>query len=350
MISVVIPLYNKGESVAIAIESVLVQDGVEFEIVVVNDGSTDSSGEVAQKFADGRIRIVHQSNQGVSAARNKGVALARADLIAFLDADDYFLPGHLARIQDVAEKFPTAALICCSGFAYLPDGSVYVRSAEKYEVDQIVNYFENPYFFTHTSAMAVRKAEFLAVGGYPEAMADNEDLVLSFKMALSHDVAFSPRPLSVYNYSPSRRRARLMAQGLLTNDNGDIDPALIDRYNCLYPFWAALNPSSERTQRSSAFLEFAAYDLSSQILGAFNAGRYADAHTLSCRVDSRLIDRLALAPRVLYKAIRRTSTVSPSPLSAPRRFLIGMASASWTRLGWRRRRARGYPDNWRPWI
>ena len=90
MISVVIPLYNKEKYIKRAIESVLNQTFQKFEIIVVNDGSTDKSAEIVQNIKDPRIRLINQKNAGVSAARNRGIQEAKYEYIAFLDADDFW--------------------------------------------------------------------------------------------------------------------------------------------------------------------------------------------------------------------------------------------------------------------
>ena len=94
MISVVIPLYNKEEQIADTLQSIFAQTFQDFEIVIVDDGSTDNSVEEVEKFDDSRIRLIHQTNAGVSAARNRGIEEARGELIAFLDADDEWKPEY----------------------------------------------------------------------------------------------------------------------------------------------------------------------------------------------------------------------------------------------------------------
>ena len=96
MISVVIPLYNKEKSIASTLRTVLNQTFSDYEIVIVNDGSTDGSVEEIEKVQDDRIRLVHQPNAGVSAARNRGIEEAKGELNAFLDADDEWKPDYLA--------------------------------------------------------------------------------------------------------------------------------------------------------------------------------------------------------------------------------------------------------------
>lgn len=100
MFSIVIPLYNKEQSVTNTLQSVLNQTFTEFEVVIVNDGSTDNSVEKVEAFNDPRIRLIHQANAGVSAARNKGIEEANYEWIAFLDADDLWMEDKLEFVRN----------------------------------------------------------------------------------------------------------------------------------------------------------------------------------------------------------------------------------------------------------
>ena len=94
MFSIIIPLYNKEDSVVSTVQSILHQSCADFEVIVVNDGSTDSSTERLAEISDKRIRLIDQDNGGVSRARNVGIENATSDYIAFLDADDQWHPSH----------------------------------------------------------------------------------------------------------------------------------------------------------------------------------------------------------------------------------------------------------------
>ena len=94
-VTVVIPLYNKGPYILRALNSVARQNYQDLEVIVVNDGSTDNSGEIAESFRDPRVRVLHQKNAGPGAARNHGIAETKTPLVAFLDADDEWLPEYL---------------------------------------------------------------------------------------------------------------------------------------------------------------------------------------------------------------------------------------------------------------
>lgn len=105
--SVVIPLYNKEKSIKRTINSVLEQAFQDFELIVVNDGSTDDSLQVVRGINDPRIRIIDKSNGGVSSARNRGIAEAKNEWIALLDGDDLWLPNHLENLAKAIEMFPS---------------------------------------------------------------------------------------------------------------------------------------------------------------------------------------------------------------------------------------------------
>lgn len=115
MISIVIPLYNKELSIKRTLDSVLRQEEVDFEVVIVDDGSTDTSYAIAEEYAhkDTRIRLYQQENGGPSKARNTGARNAKGDWILFLDADDELLPGALKRFYYLTYNHPEATLISC---------------------------------------------------------------------------------------------------------------------------------------------------------------------------------------------------------------------------------------------
>jgi glycosyltransferase involved in cell wall biosynthesis len=111
--SVIVPLYNKAATVVRALQSIQSQTFTDFEVIIVDDGSTDASAEQAEAFlknADGRFRMLRQSNRGPGAARNRGIAEARGQFVAFLDADDEWLPHFLERATDRLLESGTAAI------------------------------------------------------------------------------------------------------------------------------------------------------------------------------------------------------------------------------------------------
>ena len=121
-ISVVIPLWNKKAFIGDTLQSVLGQTHRDFEVIVVNDGSTDGGEDVVHSFKDPRIRLINQENSGQSAARNRGVTAARGDLIAFIDADDLWEPTFLETVLHLYEMFPQAGLFATGYKLRMPDG------------------------------------------------------------------------------------------------------------------------------------------------------------------------------------------------------------------------------------
>ena len=113
-VSIVVPLFNKARYVARCLTSILNQNFTDFELIVVNDGSTDEGEEVVRSFSDERVRLINQANAGPGAARNRGMGDARGEFIAFLDADDEWLPGYLEQSLRILMNHPeTAATTCC---------------------------------------------------------------------------------------------------------------------------------------------------------------------------------------------------------------------------------------------
>ena len=108
--SVIIPLYNKAEYISDCITSALNQLFKDYEIVVVNDGSTDASVSIVKTFSSEKIKLFHQKNLGASKARNNGVSFAKGKYVAFLDADDIWRPNHLQVLKESIDLFPNAGL------------------------------------------------------------------------------------------------------------------------------------------------------------------------------------------------------------------------------------------------
>ena len=223
MISVVIPLYNKEKSIASTLRTVLNQTFSDYEIVIVNDGSTDGSVEEIEKVQDDRIRLVHQPNAGVSAARNRGIEEAKGDLIAFLDADDEWKPEYLATQYHLFQKYPECSVFACNYEFRDVSGKVTPTLIHKLpfvgEDGILSNYFEvascsHPPLWT--SAVMVKKQVMQAIGGFPVGVTSGEDLLTWARLSINDHIAFCKRSLAIYNlgegydytHLPSRRQDR----------------------------------------------------------------------------------------------------------------------------------------------
>jgi glycosyltransferase involved in cell wall biosynthesis len=207
-VSVVMPLYNKEHEVTRAIKSVLSQTFTDFELIVINDGSTDEGPDIVRSFNDSRIKVVDQPNAGVSAARNKGITEASADLIAFLDADDEWEPDFLETIIRLRDKFASCAVFATNYF--------FCRSKEYrrptiirglppgFKEGILTDYFviaarSDPPLWS--SAVAVEKKAIEIVGGFPVGVVAGEDLLTWARLAAKYDIAFSIEP-KAYHWEP----------------------------------------------------------------------------------------------------------------------------------------------------
>lgn len=143
MISVIIPLYNCKKYITRAIESVLKQTYLPKEIIVVNDGSTDNGEKIVEEMHHPLIKVINQKNGGVSSARNTGINEARGQFIAFLDADDEWLPNHLEIITNLIELYPKCGLFATSYYIKPINQEAFMPSiADSYLADKgIINDF-----------------------------------------------------------------------------------------------------------------------------------------------------------------------------------------------------------------
>lgn len=122
LVSVIVPLYNKGPYIQRTLESILAQTYREYEVIVVNDGSSDGGDEIVRRCADPRVRLVAQKNAGPGAARNYGLAEAQGSYTAFLDADDEWLPTFLEKSVSLLERFGPEVACVSSGYFLHPPG------------------------------------------------------------------------------------------------------------------------------------------------------------------------------------------------------------------------------------
>lgn len=205
--SVVIPLYNKENYIKETLQSVIQQSFTDFEVIVVNDGSTDRSVLVTQEINDPRLKIIEQENGGVSKARNTGIQNASADYIAFLDADDLWENTFLEEINALISDFPTAGLYATSYCYQTRNGAKQQLQIEKLPKDFkkgiIPDYFKvmtSKHNFAWTSAVCIRKDIFYNDEiWFPVGEKYGEDQYVWAAVAVKHQVAYSTKNCAVYN-------------------------------------------------------------------------------------------------------------------------------------------------------
>lgn len=212
-ISIVMPLYNKQAEVSDSIASILAQTFTDWELVVIDDGSTDEGPEQVAALDDKRIRLIRQPNGGVSAARNRGIAEARCELLAFLDADDTWLPGYLQAIAALARDFPQARWFATSYLIRHPrDGEYQARLRgvpAGFRRGVLDDYFavaavsDPP---VNSSVVSVFRSAIQSIGGFPEGIASGEDLLTWARLAARFPLGYDARALSVFEVSGIERQ------------------------------------------------------------------------------------------------------------------------------------------------
>ena len=222
-VSVIIPAYNMADTIIQSVESVLCQTYADLEVIVVDDASTDTTTEILAGVSDPRLRVIRMpANAGPSAARNTGIRAAIGDLIAFLDADDIWLPTKVAKQVILFEQDPALGLAYCG--AHIVDRSLrYLRTQAAGEVWPPAGArafrriaLRQSFIVAPLSTMILRKACFDEVGLFDEGIVQAEEWDLAFRMAYWWGIGFVPEPLVLYrmtgHFNPQKRLSRHIGQ------------------------------------------------------------------------------------------------------------------------------------------
>lgn len=203
--SVIIPLYNKEVFIEKTLQCVLNQTFNDFEIIIVNDGSTDGSLEKIKTFRDDRIKIFHQENQGVSVARNKGMEIAEGEYFCFLDADDEWTYDYLENLFFTIKNFPDGGMYCSRYKTKIADGKYsyckFIDITDDYE-GYVKDFFRSS--FRHrialTSAVCIRKNILHSVGNFDKEISSGQDLDYWIRIAIKHVVVICKNITVSYNF------------------------------------------------------------------------------------------------------------------------------------------------------
>lgn len=211
--SVIIPLYNKEKDIAKTLESLFSQSFSEFEVVIVNDGSTDKSEKAVKKFSDKRIKYFSKKNEGVALTRNYGVDKATSKHIAFLDADDYWHPHHLENLYALVSKFPDQKWYATayekkhnkkfttSMISPIMEKKDWMGIVDDYFKDSLID------ALAWTSAVCMKKDFFQELNGFDSTITNGagEDTDLWLRAAIASPLAFSTRISARHNLDGSNR-------------------------------------------------------------------------------------------------------------------------------------------------
>ena len=195
--SIVIPLYNKENYIEKTLHSVLNQSYLNYEVIIVNDGSTDKSVDVVNQFSNKKIKIINQSNQGASSARNRGIAEASNQWIALLDADDIWLKNHLKELEKTINLLPKADMV---GNAYeiILHKTFHKKPIYSKSLPCVPAYIDNYFSYSLidrlfiTPAIAFKKNKFENVGGFDPNIISGQDTEFISRFAINFILGYNP--------------------------------------------------------------------------------------------------------------------------------------------------------------
>ena len=202
--SVIVPLYNKAPYVRKALESVMSQTYRNFELIIVDDGSTDNSGAICEDFLNSFTpsflhSLILQANSGVAAARNNGVATSHGEFLCFLDADDWWKPTFLEEMDKLIAEYPEAGVYCTNYIYYKPGKTHVALNLSRGYMNYPEAYLNSKQMPIWTGATCMPRRVFDEMGGFPVGIKLGEDFLLWAKTALHYKVAFCEKPLAYYN-------------------------------------------------------------------------------------------------------------------------------------------------------
>jgi glycosyltransferase involved in cell wall biosynthesis len=206
LVSVVIPTYNRAGMISQTIDNVFQQTYRNLELIVVDDGSTDDTQDMLRQYGD-RIRVVIQANSGPAVARNRGVEVARGEIIAFQDSDDLWKPAKLARQVALLVKAGTSVPCClCNAEMGIVNGKALtsfdyslIRPPQEEGLWLNVGDVLATRFVLFNQSVAIRRAAFEKLGGFDETLKYLEDYDLPLRLALEGPWAFIREPLVIYS-------------------------------------------------------------------------------------------------------------------------------------------------------
>lgn len=196
MFTVLIPLYNKEKYILNTINSVLNQTFKDFEILIINDGSTDNSLSIVQTIEDDRIRIINKKNEGVSSARNVGIQNAFYDWICFLDADDSMLPDCLMEMSELINDYPDANILVVN--SKFSNKNTNLGPEFRGYINDYFLYTNKYGYFINSSSVTINKQAFNKIGLFNTKLSYGEDLGMWIRLSKQNKIVYTPALLSIY--------------------------------------------------------------------------------------------------------------------------------------------------------
>lgn len=207
--SIIVPLYNKAPYVRKALDSIVSQTFRDWELIIVDDGSSDGSAAICEEYLSTlytihrtpleNIRLLSQPNSGVAKARNVGVENSSAPFVCFLDADDWWEPTFLEEMDKLIKEYPDAGIYATNYIYYKPGKTHVALNLERGYIDYPKAYYEGSSMPVWTGATCMSRKVFDEMGGFPLGVKLGEDFLLWAKTTLHYPAAFCDKPLAYYN-------------------------------------------------------------------------------------------------------------------------------------------------------
>ncbi len=208
LVSIIIPTYNRAHYVGDAIESTLAQTYPNKEILVIDDGSTDGTRGLVEKYLP-RVQYHHQPNKGASAARNLGIRLSRGDFVAFLDSDDRWLPEKISMQVELLEKHPAVGMVGCGEHCIDARGERFWTGYARPKLD-VESLMIRCTAFGGASRPLIRRECFDKAGLFDETLFFNEDWDMWLRIAKHYEIRNVPQPLMEWRAHDTPRPRRAM--------------------------------------------------------------------------------------------------------------------------------------------
>jgi len=237
-VSILMPAFNAEDTIQASIASVQAQERTNWELIIVDDGSTDRTLELAREAAadDPRIIVVAQENQGCGFARNTAAAHATAEFLALLDADDEYLPNYLTRMLALTERYPDRDVYSCNGYFVFPNGvRVPVRKGRAWAREREATAHEMIESSVIFIVAVLRRSAFERVGGFRRRVVEDFDFWTRILITGGRHI-YTPERLALYNLTPGSistsqdgmQRARLEVMETLAEEYPQIRGARYD--------------------------------------------------------------------------------------------------------------------------
>jgi glycosyltransferase involved in cell wall biosynthesis len=211
VISIIIPAYNAAGFILETLHSVFQQTFRDFEVIVVNDGSTDNTLEVLASVTDPRMRVITKQNQGVCAARNTGIQAARGEYLAFLDNDDLWTPDKLEAQLNALKSNPKAGVAYSWTKPFYTNSDKVCEATPYYFIGDVYNDLLQENFIGHGSNILATRAAVESVGGYDEQLPYVADWDFCLRLAAKWEYALVPKPQIFYRLSTTSMSINISA-------------------------------------------------------------------------------------------------------------------------------------------